>query len=68
MTKRNPWIQFYDYGPKVQGWGYSGVGWYFWDESETYAYGPYTSKEMAAKGMQKYARSLNDVNSTPVSG
>lgn len=28
-------------------YGFNGAGWYFWDETEAYCYGPYESAEIA---------------------
>lgn len=58
MTKNSYWVKFYDYGPQSQLWGYSGPGWYFWDESETFAYGPYESEDLASRAMDVYAKTI----------
>lgn len=33
-------------------------GWYFWDETEAFAYGPYDDREAAVKAMGEYAETL----------
>ena len=38
-------------------------GWYFWNETESYAYGPYESKEIAEEDLTKYNDILNGSNS-----
>jgi hypothetical protein len=39
--------------------GWQGAGWYFWDESDAYCHGPYTSFEEADEAMYKYALELD---------
>lgn len=34
--------------------------WYFWDETHTIAYGPYTTKKKARKACIAYVKSLDD--------
>jgi len=36
--------------------GWHGVGWYFWDESQIYCYGPYPSKILAEKQLETYCK------------
>jgi hypothetical protein len=39
--------------------GWSGAGWYFWDEVDgQYCYGPYPSSEIAKIELEKYAKNL----------
>jgi len=38
--------------------GYNGLGWYFWDETETTIIGPFNNSEEAETGLQKYAESI----------
>lgn len=42
----------------VHAWGYQGPGWYFWDETEAYCYGPYKSEKAAEIALNKYAEKL----------
>lgn len=41
-----------------QAWGYQGPGWYFWDETEAYCYGPYKSEKEAEIALNRYAETL----------
>ncbi len=43
--------------------GYSGRGWYFWDETHVYCYGPYFTKEEANEKLGDYLR-LKDMDTT----
>jgi hypothetical protein len=36
--------------------GYTSPGWYFWDESETHRYGPYSDEEKAQEQCAAYHR------------
>jgi hypothetical protein len=36
-------------------WGYKGPGWYFWDETQTFAHGPFWSKDAANQECLLYA-------------
>ena len=39
--------------------GWSGVGWYFWDEVDgQYCYGPYSTKELAISKLKEYGKGL----------
>ena len=38
--------------------GYSTPGWYFWDETEAYCRGPYTTEAEAVQALRDYAHSL----------
>ena len=38
---------------------YQGPGWYFWNELQDYAYGPYTTCERACRELDAYARELD---------
>lgn len=38
--------------------GVTKPGWYFWDETDTYAYGPYSSSEEAYKQLCEYAKTI----------
>jgi hypothetical protein len=40
--------------------GYTTQGWYFWDEADTYCYGPYQTQEKAKHEEGRYAAFLND--------
>lgn len=42
-----------------------GPGWYFWDETEAYAYGPYPTRRRAKRMLEGYARELNATSRTP---
>lgn len=39
--------------------GYSGTGWYFWDETETHIIGPYKDLEKLEAGRKKYMEYLS---------
>jgi hypothetical protein len=41
--------------------GFRGPGWYFWDETSTRCYGPYSSEEIAVGAWMQYADWLNEV-------
>lgn len=49
---------------KGTGWekdGYTVEGWYFWDETGAWRYGPYTSREQACDAARLYgARLIGD--------
>lgn len=38
--------------------GYSSPGWYFWDETQAFRYGPYASGDMCREKMTEYANQL----------
>jgi len=38
--------------------GYEGPGWYFWDETESFCYGPFESKSEAETKCIEYASTL----------
>lgn len=38
--------------------GYEGPGWYFWDETSVYCYGPFQTEAEASEGELDYARAL----------
>lgn len=38
--------------------GWDGPGWYFWDETEAYCHGPFTTKSEAEAAKTKYAEQL----------
>lgn len=40
--------------------GWRGSGWYFWDENESYCYGPYESAEKAKDELYKYNKRLEE--------
>lgn len=42
--------------------GYQGPGWYFWDETGMYCYGPYRTKSEAAKEKHAYAKQLQQAD------
>ena len=44
-------------GEKV--WGFKGPGWYFWDETWSWAYGPYPSKGKSEQALNEYGKELN---------
>jgi hypothetical protein len=39
--------------------GWTGPGWYFWDETEAYCHGPYHSRLEADEAEVQYARALD---------
>lgn len=39
-----------------------GPGWYFWDETEAYAYGPYLTRRTARRELNSYADHLNSTS------
>lgn len=44
--------------PAIIGW--AGPGWYFWDETDAYAMGPYCSAEKATEEMGAYFEYLHE--------
>ena len=40
----------------LQGW--NGLGWYFWDETQAYCYGPYPSSVAAQNALEEYAKTI----------
>lgn len=38
--------------------GWNGPGWYFWDETGAYCYGPYGSAQEANEACSRYAKTL----------
>jgi hypothetical protein len=46
----------FDYA-KERGW--SGIGWYFWDESGYYCYGPYETEEIAKEKSKEYGLQID---------
>lgn len=38
--------------------GYTSPGWYFWDETITYCYGPYDTRELAQTGLVRYCKDV----------
>lgn len=40
-------------------YGYRGPGWYFWDETDAYCYGPYVAEIIASKALDEYAYQLD---------
>lgn len=37
---------------------YHGDGWYFWNETQTFAYGPYPTIAIAKEKMKEYAKTI----------
>jgi hypothetical protein len=38
--------------------GWRGLGWYFWDETEAYCYGPFQDRVLAEEALKKYIETL----------
>jgi hypothetical protein len=64
MDKHEPnriyqyWHEHAVSNPDLRLAGYSEPGYYFWDETDAYCHGPYTTREKAVAAMAKYARNL----------
>ena len=41
-----------------EGKGGTSPGWYFWDETQAYRYGPYESEEEANKQLDRYCKEV----------
>ena len=56
----NPNVQYLNelYFSHLWDMGYTGSGWYFWDETATWCHGPYSSAETAEKQLTEYAKTL----------
>ena len=39
--------------------GYEGPGWYFWDETDAFCYGPYVSPDEALQKLRAYGAKLD---------
>ena len=50
-------------GPDGDLWGWSGPGWYFWDEAQTMAYGPYSERSTAYLALANYVQTLEALRS-----
>lgn len=42
-------------GDSSYDWGWRGPGWYYWDETWSWAAGPYATREAAAAALRTYA-------------
>lgn len=38
--------------------GYTTAGWYFWDETQAYCHGPFSTQEKAKAKLKEYAENL----------
>lgn len=38
--------------------GYEGPGWYFWDETDAYCHGPFSTRDEASDACREYAKNL----------
>lgn len=38
--------------------GWNGQGWYFWDETQAYCYGPFETEKKAEQALINYAETL----------
>jgi hypothetical protein len=56
MIVKNDPIEYIFHSPRID--GFSGPGWYFWDESWTCVYGPYRSAQEARAKCTEYAKLL----------
>ncbi len=53
--QENKYVSYYTEDPSPQtDLGYRGKGWYFWDEIQTYMYGPYKSFAEASEELHEY--------------
>lgn len=52
------WVFYFDDDKDFVCEGYKGAGWYFWDETETYLIGPFTTQDRADIALNVYVAGI----------